>query len=96
MFQETGGAGSHWDPVMMRGSIMMAELGEVSAQLRIIIIIENKAHTDGACCLLAIAGTTSLVPCHVVKSLQLIWRLGTWRFHLQVPYLQMSCSVIYT
>ena len=30
--------------------------------------------------------------CHGVKSVQLIWRLGTRRFHLRVPDLQMSCS----
>ena len=33
-----------------------------------------------------------LVPCPQVNSLQLIWRLGTRRFHLRVPDLQMSCS----
>ena len=27
-----------------------------------------------------------------VKSLQLVWKLGTSRFHLRVPNLQMSCS----
>ena len=47
---------------------------------------------NGACCLAAIAGATILVPCHVVKSLQLIWRSGTFRFRLRVPHLQMSCS----
>ena len=39
----------------------------------------------------AIFGATILVPYHVVKSLQLIWRPGTRRFHLRVPGLQMSC-----
>ena len=44
-----------------------------------------------ACCVAAIAGVTIQVPCPVVKSLQLIWRYGTRRFHLRVPYHQMSC-----
>ena len=35
---------------------------------------------------------TSLVPSHVVKSLQLIWRLGTRIWNLRVPHLQMNCS----
>ena len=39
-----------------------------------------------------IAGATILTPYHVVKSLQLIWRFGTRRFHPRVPDLQMSCS----
>ena len=39
----------------------------------------------------AIAGASILVPCHVVRSLQLIWRSDTRRFHLRVPDLQMSC-----
>ena len=42
--------------------------------------------------LAAIAGTTILLPYHVVKSLQLIWREGTRRWNLWVPNLQMSCS----
>ena len=33
-----------------------------------------------------------LALCYAVKSLQLIWRSGNWRFHLWVPDLQMSCS----
>ena len=37
-------------------------------------------------------GYTVLVPCHVVKSLQPIWRLGTCSFHLGVPDLQLICS----
>ena len=40
---------------------------------------------DEACCLAAIAGATVLVPYHVVKSLQLIWRSGTHRWTLLVP-----------
>ena len=39
----------------------------------------------------AIAGAVILVPCHVFKSLKLIWRLGTSRWNLW-PYLQMSCN----
>ena len=46
----------------------------------------------GILALAAISGTTKLVPYHSVKSLQLIWRWGTCRFHLQVPHLQMSWS----
>ena len=42
--------------------------------------------------LAAIAGTAILVPCHVVQSLQLIWRLGTRWWNLWPPALQMSCS----
>ena len=42
--------------------------------------------------LAAIPGTSNLVACHFVKSLQLIWRSSTRRFHLRVPDLQMSCS----
>ena len=42
--------------------------------------------------LVTVAGDTILVPCHVVKFLQLIWRLGTRRYRLEVPILQMSCS----
>ena len=38
------------------------------------------------------AGAIILVPCHVVKSLQLIWRLGTRRWNLRVPHLQVSGS----
>ena len=40
----------------------------------------------------AIAETNVLVPCYVVKSLQLILRSGTRRWNLRVPDLQMSCS----
>ena len=47
---------------------------------------------NGAHHLAAIVGATILVPCHVIKSLQLIWRSGTRRFNLRVPDLQMSCS----
>ena len=46
--------------------------------------------------LVAITGTTSLVPYLKVKSLQLIWRSGTRRWHLRVPDLQMSCSDLTT
>ena len=44
------------------------------------------------CCLAAIAGTTILVPYRLVISLRLIWRLGTRKWNLRVPNLQMSCS----
>ena len=46
---------------------------------------------NGACHSAAIAGAIILVPWHGVKSLQLIWRLGTRRWNLRVPNLQMSC-----
>ena len=46
--------------------------------------------------LVAITGTTILVPYHAAKSLQLIWGSGTRRFHLRVPNLQMSCSDLTT
>ena len=46
---------------------------------------------NGACHSSAIAGAIILVPWHGVKSLQLIWRLGTRRWNLRVPNLQMSC-----
>ena len=42
--------------------------------------------------LLVIAVATILVPWHVVKSQILIWRLGTRRWNLRVPNLQMSQS----
>ena len=33
-----------------------------------------------------------LQPCHVVEFLPFIWRLGTRRWNLRVPNLQMDCS----
>ena len=39
---------------------------------------------------------TRIVPYLKVKSLQLIWRSGTRRFHLRVPDLQMSCNDLTT
>ena len=42
--------------------------------------------------LVGIVGTNILVSCHLVKSRQLIWRLGTRRWNLRVPNLQMNCS----
>ena len=44
------------------------------------------------CRIAAIAGTPIPVPCHVVKSLQLIWRSSTSRWNLLVPNLQKNCS----
>ena len=38
----------------------------------------------------------SWCPIFKVKSLQLIWRSGTRRFHLRVPDLRMSCRVLTT
>ena len=42
--------------------------------------------------MVAIIETTTLVPYHSIKSLQLIWRSATRRFHLRVPHLQLSSS----
>ena len=42
--------------------------------------------------LVAINGTTKPTPYHSVKSLQLIWRLGTDRRNLWIPNLHMSNS----
>ena len=52
-----------------------------------LIICENVA-----CRLAAITGDIILVPCHVLKSLQLIRRWGTRRWKLRVPHLQISYS----
>ena len=41
-----------------------------------VAVPETACHSE-ACRLAAIAGTTILVPYHVVKSLQVIWRSGT-------------------
>ena len=51
-----------------------------------------KQPCNRACHLAAIAGVIVLVHCHIVKFVQLIERLGTHRFHLWVPNLQLSCS----
>ena len=53
---------------------------------------DTRFFKNEACCLTAVAKATILVPYHVVKSLQLIWRLGTRRWNLRVPKLQMNCS----
>ena len=45
----------------------------------------------GLAFLVAITGTTILVPYPEVKSLQLIWRSGGRTFHLRVPDPQISC-----
>ena len=42
--------------------------------------------------LVAISRTTELVPYHLVKSLQLIWRLGTRKLNLRILDLEVSCS----
>ena len=41
---------------------------------------------------LAVAKATILVPCYVVKSLQLIWCSGTRRFYLRMTDPQMNYS----
>ena len=48
-------------------------------------------HTIRHVTLVVNTGTTILVPNLQGKSLQLIWTLGTHRFHLQVPNLQIRC-----
>ena len=48
---------------------------------------------NGACHLVATAGTTIPVPCHFVKSLQLLWRSGTHRWNLKMPNYQMNCRL---
>ena len=45
---------------------------------------------------MTIAEITILLPYLSVKSLQLIWRLGTQRWNLWVPYIQMSCRDLTT
>ena len=51
---------------------------------------EMQADFDMQICLVAITGIFILVSYLLVKSLQLIGRSGTRRFHLRVPDLQMS------
>ena len=52
------------------------------------------SQTMGHVTLAAIAGTTILVPCHVAKSLQLKWRLGTSRLNKREPDLQRSYRLL--
>ena len=54
--------------------------------------VDKTMNYHGACRPAAITGTTIQAPCHVIKSLQLIWRSGTRRWNLQVPDLPMRCS----
>ena len=44
-----------------------------------------------ACHAVGIIGGTKLVPTHSVKQWQVIWKLGTHKFPLGVPNLQMCC-----
>ena len=46
---------------------------------------------NGACRLAVIFGAI-LVPSHVVKFVQLIWRSGICRWNLRVPDLELNCS----
>ena len=71
---------SHYDITHMHAFF----IGGISGQ--------STAWQNGECGQADIGGTTILVHCHIVKSLQLTWRSGTRRFHLRVPDLQMSCS----
>ena len=65
---------------------------DVIVMLFIDKIFRETFQCNGMCYLVDITGATILVPCHAVKSLQLIWRSGTRRWHLRVPDLQMSCG----
>ena len=57
---------------------------------RQIIDLKNCDIINGACHVAAIIRTIILVPCHVFKSLQLVWRSGTSRFHLWASKLQID------
>ena len=91
-----GSAGGGWlaeTECVLENRIGVA-LGEDMRNLNGWILFGQKlciSWSYGDYCLAAIAGATILVPCHVVKSLQLIWRLGTRRWNLRVPDLHMSC-----
>ena len=50
---------------------------------------QGKHREMGYVTLVAFAGTTVLVSCHVVKPLQPFWRSGTRRWSLRVPDLQL-------
>ena len=71
-----------------RTQLMRAELAKVASGGRAGI---NRCGINRACHLVAITGTTKLVPYHLVKTLQLIRRSGTRRWNLRVPGHQMSC-----
>ena len=60
----------------------------------LVICRKNTAIRHGI--LVAITGTSTMVTCHVVKSRQLIWRLGTRRWNLRVPDLQTGCRDLTT
>ena len=51
----------------------------------------HECNYDGTGNMVATAATVILVTWHVVKSVQLIWRLGTRRWNLRVPNLHMNC-----
>ena len=59
------------------------------------IIIEMYHSWTGHVILVATAGTTILVPCHVVKSLLCIWRSGTRRWNLRVSENQRKMRHLY-
>ena len=56
----------------------------------------HNTYTIGHVTLVAISGTTILLPYLKVKSPQLTWRSGTRRLHPQVPHLEMSCRNLTT
>ena len=74
----------------------VAQMGRPGKGSYIAVALVNlflpSVYCNGACRLAAVVRATILVPCHVVKSLQLIWRSGTRRWNLRVPDLQMRCS----
>ena len=87
-------------PPPLNSSSLAAQLARV--QLRTAEVTEDGKYSflkfcsvwnqNVACRLVAIAGATLLVSCHVINSPQLIWWLSTRRFHLRVPNIQMNCG----
>ena len=51
-------------------------------------------HDNGACRPVAVAEAATLVLCHIVKYLQVIWRSGIRRWNLRVLDLHMNCTGI--
>ena len=88
------GSGGHWNESQQCPDIFT--LSNIFLQWILKKICKTK-QTGGmkintACRPEEIAAATTLVPYPVVKTLELIWRLGTRRWNLCVPNLLMSCS----
>ena len=88
------GSGGHWNESQQCPDIFT--LSNIFLQWILKKICKTK-QTGGmkintACHPEEIAVATTLVPYPVVKTLELIWRLGTRRWNLRVPNLLMSCS----